>query len=59
MAEDTEVQSFMDQGEQGAWKRVPEANPAALIVALFKFNEITIHDGYTEADQVRTSDACM
>jgi hypothetical protein len=48
-----------EQGEQGAWKLVPEANPAALIVALFKFNEITIHDGYTEADQVRTSDACM
>jgi|NOAtaT_7_FD_contig_41_3944326_length_268_multi_2_in_0_out_0_1 hypothetical protein len=35
------------------------ANPAALIVALFKFNEITIEDGYTEADQVRKSDACM
>jgi hypothetical protein len=24
-------------------KHVPEANPSALIVALFKFNEITIH----------------
>ena len=29
------------------------ADPAALIVALFKFNEISIEDGYIEADQVR------
>eukprot|EP00802_Teleaulax_amphioxeia_P000169 Tamp_00169.p1 GENE.Tamp_00169~~Tamp_00169.p1 ORF type:complete len:3645 (+),score=1200.53 Tamp_00169:164-10936(+) len=27
------------------------ADPAALIVALFKFNEISIEDGYIEADQ--------
>ena len=33
------------------------ADPAALIVALFKFNEISIEDGYTEADQVRAHDA--
>ena len=36
-----------------------DANAAALIAALFKFNRFTIHDGYTEADQVSTSDACM
>ena len=37
----------------------PVASTAALLVATFKFNVITIEDGYIEADKVTWSIICV